>query len=110
MPIPEVTPEALQQRLEADDASRPVLLDVRTHGEHQLVALSDAILIPLHELADRLDELDDVREREIVVYCHHGVRSLSGAAILNASGFRAVSLRGGIDLYAIAVDPNLPRY
>ncbi len=110
MPIHELTPEALHARLLQPEESHPVLLDVRTWGEHQIVALPGAVLIPLHELADRIDELESLREREIVVYCHHGVRSLGGAAILEANGFRAVSLRGGIDLYALSVDRSLPRY
>ena len=86
------------------------LLDVRTHGEHQLVALPDSLLIPLHELDARADELDELRGKEVVVYCHLGVRSLSGAAFLRSIGIDAYSLRGGIDLYSVTVDPSLPRY
>ena len=47
----------------------------------------------------------------VVVYCHHGVRSMSGAALLAHAGFPNVaSLAGGIDLWAQTVDPNMPRY
>jgi rhodanese-related sulfurtransferase len=48
---------------------------------------------------------------EIVCYCHHGVRSLSAAAILRQAGFgNAVSLAGGIDLWSRVIDPSVPRY
>jgi rhodanese-related sulfurtransferase len=46
----------------------------------------------------------------VVVYCHHGVRSLSGAAILGRAGIEALSLAGGIDRWALTVDPSVPRY
>lgn len=110
MPIPEITPQELAEKLQREGREKPVLLDVRTWGEHALVAIPGSRLIPLHELDDRLDELDDVRDREVVVYCHLGVRSISGAAILLDRGFKARSLAGGIDLYSVSVDPALPRY
>ena len=110
MAVRQIDPAALKALLAAPPADRPALLDVRTEGEHQVVALPDCLLIPLHELQDRADELEPLRGREVVVYCHHGVRSLSGAALLSALGYDACSLRGGIDLYAQIVDPSLPRY
>ena len=59
-------------------------------------------------MADSGDTLD--REQDLVVFCHHGVRSLDGAAYLLSKGLEAVSLKGGIDLYSLQVDPALPRY
>jgi rhodanese-related sulfurtransferase len=91
-------------------AERPVLLDVRFEEEHQLVALPGSVLLPLPELSQRLEELERFKGQDLVVYCHHGVRSLDGAAYLRARGLDAVSLHGGIDLYSRAVDPSLPRY
>jgi rhodanese-related sulfurtransferase len=110
MPVPQLEPLALAEKLRGPAEARPALLDVRTHAEHQIVALAGSLLIPLHELQERADELEALRGREVVVYCHHGVRSLSGAAFLGALGFLASSLRGGVDLYALQVDPTLPRY
>jgi rhodanese-related sulfurtransferase len=47
----------------------------------------------------------------LVVYCHHGIRSLSGAAILEQHGFaNVVSLAGGIDAWSLHIDPKVPRY
>ncbi|HET9452163.1 MAG TPA: rhodanese-like domain-containing protein [Aggregicoccus sp.] len=110
MPVPEISPTELAQRLRASPAERPALLDVRHPHEHAYVALPDSVLIPLPELEERADELAAFEGRSVVVYCHHGVRSLDGAAFLRARGFDAVSLRGGIELYSLQADPRLPRY
>ena len=110
MPIPEITPEELARRLNAPESERPVLVDVRTWGEHQIVALPESVLIPLHELEERHEELDAHRGRELVVYCHHGIRSRYAVAYLGTLGHDAKSLLGGVELYATQVDPTLPRY
>ncbi|MCY1015305.1 rhodanese-like domain-containing protein [Pyxidicoccus sp. MSG2] len=110
MPIPEILPTRLAELLSGPPESRPALLDVRFPDEHAWVALPDSVLIPLPELDERADELEALRGRPVVVYCHHGVRSLDGAAYLMARGLEAVSLKGGIDLYSRQVDPTLPRY
>ncbi len=109
MPVREITVEELRDALASGEA--PVLLDVRGDGEHDLVHLPGSVLIPLPELPERLDELEDVRERPIVAYCHHGIRSRSAAALLSGAGFPdVVSLRGGIDAWSARIDPRLPRY
>ena len=110
MAIPEIEPATLAARLAGPPESQPLLLDVRFDEEYEHVALPGALLIPLPELSERFGELEPFRHRSIVVYCHHGVRSLDGTAYLRARGLDAVSLRGGIDLYARTVDPSLPRY
>jgi rhodanese-related sulfurtransferase len=110
MPIPEISPPELAALLKGPAEQQPALLDVRFPEEHAYVALPGSVLIPLPELEERAAELEPLRGRPVVVYCHHGVRSLDGAAYLRALGFEAASLRGGIDLYARAVDPGLPRY
>lgn len=100
----------VKELLEGPEAGRPLLLDVRNPDERDWCALAGDVFIPLHELPDRLDELAPHQEQTIVVYCHHGVRSLSGAAFLNANGFRATSLRGGIEAWSREVDPAIPTY
>jgi rhodanese-related sulfurtransferase len=105
----EITPQQLSEKLKRREGV--FLLDVRHEWEHQLARLPDQALIPLHELPARLDELDPAPGAAIVCYCHHGVRSLSAAAILRQAGFdRAVSLAGGIDLWSRVIDPAVPRY
>ena len=109
MDVPEISPQELAQRLSAGAA--PVLLDVRLPWEHQLVALQGARLVPLHLLPQKLEALrPELEGKEVVVYCHHGVRSLTGAAILRSAGIDAKSLEGGIDAWAARIDPSLGRY
>jgi rhodanese-related sulfurtransferase len=110
MPIPEISPEELGLRLKGPAQSRPVLVDVRTPEEHAHVALPDSLLLPLQDLERHLQEVDALAGKEVVVYCHHGVRSLRGAAFLASRGVRATSLAGGIDAYAERIDPALRRY
>jgi rhodanese-related sulfurtransferase len=110
MPVPEISPEDLAKLLQGPAEARPALLDVRFPNENAYVALPGSVLIPLPELDERAEELEAFRGRPVVVYCHHGVRSLHGAAYLMSRGLEASSLMGGIDLYAEVVDPRLPRY
>jgi len=109
MPVREIAPTALARRL-SEPGERPVLLDVRTPGEHALVALPDSLLVPIQEFGERIAELEALQGQEVVVYCHTGVRSFHAAAFLVTRGVQAASLAGGIDRYAVEVDPSLPRY
>lgn len=107
----QIEPAELADRLRQDPP--PHLLDVREPDEHALVALPHARLIPLGDLALRIDELADWRtdSRDIVVYCHHGIRSRQAITLLRTAGFtRLLNLRGGIDRWAVDVDPDLARY
>ena len=85
------------------------LLDVREPVEWDIVHLDGATLIPLMTLPARIAELDP--RAELVVYCHHGMRSLQAVEFLRAAGFHhARSLAGGIDAWAEEIDPSLNRY
>ena len=88
-----------------------VLVDCRENDEHQLVHIAGARLMPLGQLAERLAELEPYRNERIVVHCHHGGRSLRAATWLREQGFpKAQSMAGGIDSWAVEIDPSLPRY
>jgi rhodanese-related sulfurtransferase len=87
------------------------LVDVRQPWEHELVRLGDEVLMPLGEIADRHDEITPPDGALVVTYCHHGVRSLNAAAMLERIGHaRVASLAGGIDAWSQLIDPSLPRY
>lgn len=89
----------------------PLLLDVRTPMERQIARLEPSILVPLYELSERVDELAAYREKPVVVYCHHGVRSAHAVAWLSQMGFeQAINLDGGIDAWSCLIDPGVPRY
>src|SRR5690242_8489611 len=101
--------DAAALRAEWDKNPDLVLLDVREPFEHDLAALPGSRLIPLGELPARLRELDG--HAAIVTYCHHGARSARARDILVAAGFADVrNLTGGIDAWATAVVPRMPRY
>ncbi len=102
-------PQTLAQKLAAGE---PVyLLDVREPSEHAYCRLPGSTLIPLGELHDHIADVDPPPGAAVVVYCHHGVRSLSGAAILEANGIpEAYSLAGGIEAWSVLIDPSVPRY
>jgi len=110
MPVREVTPRELAQALAAPEAERPVLLDVRNPDEVRVAAIPGSVNVPLDELPARLEEVRDVADRPLVVLCHLGVRSYHAAAFLESVGIPAASLRGGIEGWALDVDPRMPRY
>lgn len=87
------------------------LLDVRQPIENETASLPNSQLIPLDELVMRVGEIDQEPGVPLVVYCHHGVRSLHAGAWLAANGFDPVySLSGGIDAWSQIIDPGVPRY
>ena len=106
--VPQIQPTDVSRLL---NSGEPVtLLDVRQPEENAFCALPGSVLIPLGELHARALELSPTDDL-VVVYCHHGIRSLSGAAILAAAGFPNVaSMAGGIDRWSEVVDPTVPRY
>jgi rhodanese-related sulfurtransferase len=91
------------------DSGSLFLLDVREPYEFAYASLANSVLIPLGQLPRRIGELDP--EREIVVICHHGVRSQQAALYLAHHGFKKVAnLSGGIDAWSLECDASVPRY
>ena len=106
--VRQISVRELKQRLDRGEPT--YLVDVRQAWEHEAAALPDHSLIPLDQLADRVDEVTPPPGALVVTYCHHGIRSLNAAAILAQAGIEAVSLSGGIDLWSLQIDPGVPRY
>lgn len=97
--------EFLQEQPEA------LLLDVREPWEHELAALDNSMLIPLGALMIQAEDELQEKERPIVVYCHHGVRSMQACACLASLGYTdLLNLSGGIDRYSREVDRSVPIY
>ena len=87
----------------------PLLIDVREQWEYDVVHLPDSELIPMSQLPAQLNRLN--RDAEIVVICHHGIRSRAAAIYLEQQGFKKViNLKGGIDAWAKDVDHSMPTY
>ncbi|MDB6033729.1 MAG: sulfurtransferase [Verrucomicrobiales bacterium] len=105
----EILPQELAARINSSDV--PKLLDVREPEEHELAALPNSKLIPLGQLSVRASEISSWKSDEIVVYCHHGIRSRHAIQFLQQLGFeRLLNLSGGIDQWSVQIDPTVPRY
>lgn len=91
--------------------AKPTLLDVREEWEWNICHLPDAVRVSLRELSARVDALDLDKADEMVVICHHGVRSYHAALFLESQGFvNVINLSGGVAAWADEVDPAMPRY
>ena len=89
--------------------SGAMLLDVREPDELAICSLPGSTDIPMREVPSALDRLP--QDRDILVLCHHGSRSLMVVRFLRAHGFeRATNVAGGINAWAQVVDHSLPRY
>jgi rhodanese-related sulfurtransferase len=105
----EVTPRQVKAMRDAGEDC--VLIDCRTPGEFELVRIEGATLVPLQEAAARVEELRPLAARKLIVHCHHGARSLQMTHFLRRAGFADVySMAGGIDLWALDIDPGMARY
>ncbi|MEM7163850.1 MAG: rhodanese-like domain-containing protein [Planctomycetota bacterium] len=105
--IPTITVQECARRLAAE--TPPLLLDVREDFELDIARIEGALHIPMAAIAQRLDALDSTRE--IVVMCHHGVRSAHVCEFLLSHGFEEImNLEGGIDSWSRQVDPSIARY
>ena len=86
-----------------------LLIDVREPHEYQIACIPTAKLIPLGEVAKRLNEIDP--DAEIVVHCKSGGRSARAVEILRQNGYKNVAnMRGGILAWSEKVDPRVPKY
>jgi len=104
----EMSPPQLRDYLEQTDTN-PQLLDVREPWEFKLCQLPGSLLIPLGKLHNQLDQLDP--QREIIVICHHGIRSRQAGSYLERNGFsHVINLSGGVDAWALEIDPNMSIY
>lgn len=103
----EITPQELKQH--QDRNPELIVLDVREPWERQAASITPSTHIPMAEIPSRLQELDP--EQHIVVYCHHGVRSLLVTDWLRKQGYGNVqSMSGGIERWSREIDPQVPRY
>ena len=105
--VREVTPQELSARMARGDDI--LLIDVREPGEWQLARIAGATLVPLGSLQDAVSTLD--RTRDMVVHCHHGIRSAAAIRYLQSQGFtRLWNLAGGIARWSADVDASVPQY
>lgn len=103
-----ISPAELKEKLDLA-SGQLVLLDVREPAEYAICHIDNSVHIPMGEITRRIDELDE--SREVVVMCHHGMRSMQVAMYLASKGFtRVANLEGGIDAWAVKIDTSMARY
>lgn len=109
MPIPEISVTEAQHRLTSPNPPR--LIDVREADEFEAARIPGAELLPLSQWpALALEKLTD-RAQPLLIHCHHGGRSARATDFLLRSGFTDVkNVDGGIDAWAVEIDPSIPRY
>lgn len=102
----QISAKELQQRLKQAPVT---ILDVREPWEYEKAHIEGSVHIPMGQIPQRHNELSP--EQEIVVMCHHGMRSLQVSQYLEKTGFTNIAnLAGGIDAWARDVDSNIPTY
>lgn len=107
--IGQISPAELKSRLNNGD--QLAILDVWEPHELQICSLANTVHIPLGQLPQRLSELADWKDGEIVVYCRSGGRSQRAASFLQTNGFKSVyNLSGGILAWSDQVDPTVCKY
>lgn len=105
----EIDPQEAQRRLNAGGA---VLIDVREPEEYAAARIDGARLIPMQEIPAEIQKLETLAEEdELLLLCHHGVRSLQVAQWLREHGLEnCFSVTGGIDRWSREIDSKVPRY
>jgi rhodanese-related sulfurtransferase len=106
----EVTPAEVKSRL--GNGERLFLMDVREPNEHQQANIQGAELVPMRTVPANLQTLEGKSdEGAIVVFCHHGMRSLQVVNWLREQGIaNCQSMAGGIHRWSCEVDPAVPTY
>ena len=98
----------LQQHMESS-TEQPILIDVREAWELEKCKLPHTVHVPMREIPSALGPFD--LDAEMVIICHHGIRSRAVANYLSQQDFsRVINLSGGIDQWAKQVDPNMASY
>ncbi len=106
----EISPQEVRRGIEAGE--NIALLDVREPDELALARIAGAKPIPMGAVPANLQHIDALAaESTVVVFCHHGVRSLNVVNWLRQQGVDACqSMAGGIDRWSLEIDSNVPRY
>ena len=105
----QLSAQSLHEWLADQSRTQPFLLDVREPWEYEYCRIQDSLLVPMSQVSGRLADLH--AEADVVVICHHGVRSFHVASFLEQQGFGKVyNLQGGVDAWARQVEPTMRKY
>jgi len=104
----EMSPQQVDEYLQTS-SNKPLLLDVREPWEYEICHINDSELIPMQTIPTHLNQLE--KDQEIIVICHHGVRSRMVGQFLEQAEFKnIINLSGGVMAWAQDVDKNMPSY
>ena len=107
----EISPETVAGWIHLPHEERPRLIDCREEDELAICRIDGNEWVALGTFPKALGHLAADQERGIVVYCHHGMRSLRATSFLRAQGVKnAFSMAGGIEAWSVLIDPEVPRY
>ena len=106
----ETSPSDVQSALKSGTSL--TLVDVRTPEELAIASIEGALHIPMDQVPGELQRIEALADAAtVIVICHHGVRSMNVTAWLRQKGVdNCQSMAGGIDLWSLTVDPDVPRY
>jgi rhodanese-related sulfurtransferase len=103
----EITPREVKDMM--DRGEKFLFVDVREKWEFDASWIQGAVLVPMREIPANLAKFEEADQ--IVLFCHHGIRSLDAAAWLRSQDIPgAKSMAGGIDRWSAEIDPGVPRY
>ena len=106
----DLRPAELREHLESAPEP-PLLIDVREPWEFAICQIPGSRLLPMGQIPAALTGGQLPREREIVVICHHGIRSRQVAMYLEYQGYaRVINLQGGVEAWAREVDLEMATY
>lgn len=90
-----ITVEELKQKL--DSGQKVNLVDVREPNEYEEVNIGGRLVSLGKVQTMQVEELEDLKEEEVIVYCRSGRRSMMACQILDQLGFKnTYNLEGGI--------------
>jgi adenylyltransferase/sulfurtransferase len=103
----EITPREVKSMI--DRGEKFLFVDVREKWEFDTSWIEGAVLVPMREIPANLAKFEEADQ--IILFCHHGIRSLDAAAWLRSQDIAsAKSMMGGIDRWSAEIDPTVPRY
>ena len=102
----QIDPREVKRHL--DSGEKMFLVDIRQEWEHKTCRIEGATLVPMETMGSHLPLFSSAEN--VVLYCHHGVRSLNAVLWLREQGIAARSMAGGISRWSEEIDQSVPKY